>query len=162
MRSVNCQSCKFGPSIALTTSMELLLNILWLLIVLAALGVWCMTWAYDKRRKPTELLQEWTALTCALVFLFFAVSLSDNLHAAATLCDDAATSRRHSLAWDSGNRSHQNAQRSQASCAAVLSRPLLSVNLQFAERIRLAAAHVDRDLKETSLFGRSPPPSSHS
>jgi hypothetical protein len=34
---------------------------------------------------------------CALVLLFFAVSLTDDLHAAAMLLDECSASRRHSI-----------------------------------------------------------------
>jgi hypothetical protein len=142
--------------------MELFLNILWVLIVLGALGVWCINWACHKRRTSTKLLQEWIALICALVFLFFAVSLSDDLHTAATLCDDAAAGRRQSLVWDCAHSSHQNAERPQVPSAAAPSRLLFSVNLQVAERILPAATHVASGLKERSLFGRSPPRSVNS
>jgi hypothetical protein len=91
------------------------------------------------------------------VFLFFAVSLSDDLHSAATLCDDAATGRRQSLVWDCAHSSHQNAERPQVPSAAAPSRLLFSVNLQVADRIRPATIHVDCGLQERSLVGRSPP-----
>lgn len=60
--------------------MELLLNILWMLIALGALGVWQFCWARQKQGQRRKPVQEWTAFVCALVFLFFAVSLTDDLH----------------------------------------------------------------------------------
>ncbi len=144
--------------------MELLLNVLWLLIALTAVGAWCIDRACQNRRAPSKLLPEGIALACALVFVFFAVSLSDDLQATAgaTLSDDCAAGRRHSLVWDSCHSSHQNAERPQMSSAAAPSQLLFSPNLRVAERILSAAAHVYRDLKGTSLFGRSPPRPSHS
>ncbi len=142
--------------------MELFLNILWMLIALGMLGGWYISWARHKAQTPGKLLQEWMALTCALVFLFFAVSLSDDLHAAATLCDDGATSRRHSLVWDCSHDLHQNAERPQMSSAAAPSQLLFSANLQVAERILPAAVQVGWGLEERASFSRSPPRPSHS
>lgn len=144
--------------------MELFLNIFWVLIALCMLGGWCISCACHKARTPRKLLQEGIALACALVFVFFAVSLSDDLQAAAgaILSDDFATGRRHSLVWDCSHSAHQNAERPQVPSAAAPPQLLFSPSLQVAERILPAAAHVDRDLKETSLFGRSPPRPFHS
>jgi hypothetical protein len=76
--------------------MELVLNILWVLIALAAFGLWRIVWRNQARHSERRPLEEWTAFTCVLVFLFFAVSLSDDLHASAILSDDCG-GRRHSL-----------------------------------------------------------------
>ena len=142
--------------------MERSLNILWLLIALGALSAWYISWAHHKVRTPSKLLQEWIALTCALVFLFFAVSLSDDLRAAAILCDDGVTSRRHSLVWDCAHSSHQSAERPQVPSTAAPSQLLFSANLQVAERILPVAAHVNCGLTERASFGRSPPCPFHS
>lgn len=83
--------------------MELFLNILWVMIALSALGVWRMGWNRQPRRSPRKPLQEWTAFACALVFVFFAVSLSDDLHAATILADDCASGRHHSMVWSCGH-----------------------------------------------------------
>ena len=137
--------------------MELLLNILWLLIALAGLGGWCISRTYPKSWASGKPLQELTALACALVLAFFAVSHSDDLHADATICDDAATSRRHSLVWDCGHSPHQKCEQPHVSFAPAPSRLMFSANLEVAERLLPAMGHVDRDLKVRSLFGRSPP-----
>ena len=75
--------------------MELFLNFLWVLIAVFALSVWRVCRAQDPsaRRHP---VQEWAAVICCLVFLFFAVSLSDDLHANLILFDECAGGRRHS------------------------------------------------------------------
>ena len=142
--------------------MELFLNILWLLIALGALSLWCIDWMYQGRRAPSKLLQESIALACALIFAFFAVSLSDDLHATANLSDDCALGRRQALVWDCGHSSQQNAERPHVSPAVAPSRLLFSANLQVAERILPFADHVDHSLKERSLSGRSPPLPFHS
>jgi hypothetical protein len=75
--------------------MELFLNFLWVLIAVFALSVWRVCWAKDRsaRRDP---VQEWAAVICSLVFVFFAVSLSDDLHANLILFDESASGRRQS------------------------------------------------------------------
>jgi len=87
--------------------MELFLNILWALIALAALGVWRYRWMHDEHTRARKPWQQWTAFACALVFLFFAVSMSDDLHAEAILADDCTSGRHHSLAWNCSHTSDQ-------------------------------------------------------
>lgn len=82
--------------------MELFLNILWVLVALGVLGAWRVRWVRhdgDKRHHP---LTEWTAIGSALVLLFFAISLSDDLHQDVVLFSESSTSRRHSVTQVSG------------------------------------------------------------
>jgi len=76
--------------------MESFLNILWALIAAALTVLWRTKWAGLPRATRHKPLQEWTALVCALVLLFFAVSLTDDLHAEIMLSDDCLIGRRHS------------------------------------------------------------------
>jgi hypothetical protein len=77
--------------------MELFLNLLWVLIAAGAIGVWRTCWRSERPRSRRDSLREWTAMGCALVLLFFAVSLTDDLYAAAVLLDECSASRRHSV-----------------------------------------------------------------
>jgi len=79
--------------------MESLLNILWMLIALGALSVWRIHWSRDRRGGRQNVLREWTAIACALIFLFFAVSLTDDLHFDLAIFDECASARRHSAIW---------------------------------------------------------------
>ena len=145
--------------------MELFLNILWLLIAICVVSGWGIGRTCQRLWGPSKLRQEWIAIATALVFLFFAVSLSDDLQEAAaaaaaplaTLSEDAANGRRHGLVWGRAHSSHQNTVRPQASSAAAPSRLLFSPNLQVVERILPAVPNVDRGLKGSPLFGRAPP-----
>jgi hypothetical protein len=87
--------------------MELFLNILWAVISVVALSVWRYHW---KRQEgdAAPAWQQWPAFLCVLVFIFFAVSLSDDLHAAAILADDCTLGRHHSLGWNRGSPSHND------------------------------------------------------
>src|ERR1700752_659350 len=75
--------------------MELFLNLLWVLIAAGAVGVWAVWWLRAKPQSRREALRESTAMCCALVLLFFAVSLTDDLHAEAMLLDECSTVCRH-------------------------------------------------------------------
>jgi hypothetical protein len=88
--------------------MELFLNILWVLIALTALAVWRYHWKRQERGSVRKPWQQWTAFACVLIFVFFAVSLSDDLHAAAVLADDCTVGRHHSLTWNCGCSSHDD------------------------------------------------------
>jgi hypothetical protein len=99
--------------------MELFLNILWVVIALGALCAWRVIWKRQEHRTRREPLQEWTAFVCALVFVFFAVSLSDDLQAAAILSDDCARGWHHSLSWNCGHAREDNARLTRASAAGV-------------------------------------------
>src|SRR5579864_8295167 len=114
--------------------MELFLNILWVAIAVGALGVWRIVWRRQPRRSPHKPLQEWTAFTCALVFVFFAVSLSDDLQAATILAEDCASGRHHSLVWSCGHASHPGAGATHTSLPAAPSTPFLGP-LQIVSRI---------------------------
>jgi len=76
--------------------MESFLNCLWVVIAMVIIGLWRTRWTREHRAMPREHLREWTAIACALVLLFFAVSLTDDLHAEVMLSDDCYTGRRHS------------------------------------------------------------------
>ncbi|MFZ3216872.1 MAG: hypothetical protein WA192_12505 [Candidatus Acidiferrales bacterium] len=75
--------------------MELFLNILWMLIALGGVTVWRLRWARQAHLRRHAPWCEWTALVCALVLLFFVVSLTDDLHAELIVLEDCCTSRRH-------------------------------------------------------------------
>jgi len=77
--------------------MELFLNLLWVMMAGAILGLWRTRWMGERSGRRRNPLHEGIALGCALVFLFFAVSLSDDLHAAVVLFDESSTGRRHTV-----------------------------------------------------------------
>jgi hypothetical protein len=148
--------------------MELLFNIVWLLIALGGVSLWCIDCASRECQKSRKLVRASIALVCVLVLVFFVVSFSDDVQAlnddlrgVATLSDDSTIERRHSV-WDYSHGSHQTAERPHASPATVAPRLLLSPNLQLAERILPATVHSYREVQQSSSFGRSPPSPFHS
>src|SRR5271170_6328230 len=78
----------------MTMLVETFLNGLWLSIAVAALVTWRFAWARQPRLQPRDPLLEWTAFSCALVLLFFTVSLTDDLHYDLVLFDECAASQR--------------------------------------------------------------------
>jgi hypothetical protein len=77
--------------------MELLLNLVWLFVAVLAIGAWCKRWPADgsERQPQWQTRRGWIALACALVLLFFVISLTDDLHAEVMVVEDAAGSKRH-------------------------------------------------------------------
>jgi hypothetical protein len=89
--------------------METFLNILWLLIAAGVLAVWRARWVHQRREQRhtrRNSSQEWTAVGCALVLLFFAVSLTDDLHFEMVLFDECATGRRSTVGSCSHDAPH--------------------------------------------------------
>jgi hypothetical protein len=75
--------------------MELALNILWLLLAAGGVALWRTSWARQPRTRRHASWCEWTAVACALVLLFFVVSLTDDLHPEIVALEDCTTCRRH-------------------------------------------------------------------
>jgi hypothetical protein len=78
--------------------MESFLNLLWVAIAAVSFGFWRTRWLHERSERRREPLREWTAFACALVLLFFAVSLTDDLHSELVIFDECSATRRHSLA----------------------------------------------------------------
>jgi hypothetical protein len=76
------------------STMEIVLNILWVLLALGGVAVWRTCWARERRIHRHAPWREWTAFVCALVLLFFVVSLTDDLHANLIVLEDCGASRR--------------------------------------------------------------------
>jgi hypothetical protein len=80
--------------------METFLNVLWLFIAAGVVAKWRTHWVHQRRRQRHSRrnpAQEWTAVGCALILLFFAVSLTDDLHFDVVLFDECATGRRSTV-----------------------------------------------------------------
>jgi hypothetical protein len=75
--------------------MELFLNILWSVIAVAGLCVWRVSWAGQTRQREHASWRQWTAFVCALVLLFFMVSLTDDLHSELVVFEECSAGRRH-------------------------------------------------------------------
>jgi hypothetical protein len=136
--------------------MELFLNFLWVLIAVFGLSVWRVCWVPGRsgRREP---LHEWTAAVAALVFLFFAVSLSDDLHSDLVLFEESASGRRQAVVLASAHSAHPGVKEASASSLAVL--PRVAWGHQLYHIGYLAPFQQSTlSLSRTDLrFGRAPP-----
>ena len=77
--------------------METLLNVVWVLLVVAAFCVWQRRWVRQKAGSPRNRFQEWTAFVCVMVMMFYVVSMTDDLHPESFLCDGSTSGRRSAL-----------------------------------------------------------------
>jgi hypothetical protein len=77
--------------------MELLLNLLWLLIAVALVCVWRTQWSHQRRGTDRRHLQEWSAVSLALVLLFFAVSMSDDMHSEIVALEESSANKRDQI-----------------------------------------------------------------
>jgi len=75
---------------------ELLLNLCWLVISAGALGAWHANCRRRKRADDFErVCAEGVALVCALILLFFPISITDDLHPEIFLTADCLSHRRN-------------------------------------------------------------------
>src|SRR2546426_5264662 len=74
--------------------MELLLNVFWFLLALLGIGLWWArrSRASQNRVEPRQLLREAVSLGCVLILLFFAISLTDDLHAVPAIAEESRSS----------------------------------------------------------------------
>jgi hypothetical protein len=74
---------------ASTEIMEVLLNTIWLVVAIAAVGMWLATGYAGVRHHPGKALR-FLALVCALILLFPSISLTDDLHEAQAVMEESS------------------------------------------------------------------------
>jgi|SRR5579871_944925 len=89
--------------------MESSLNIIWLLVAIGLVLVWRERWIAQRSHTQRRPMAEWAALGCVLVFLFFAISLTDDLHQSVVVSDDVSSHRRQSPILSAADDSHRDA-----------------------------------------------------
>ena len=137
--------------------MEAFLNFLWVLIAAVALGIWRTRWQHEQRESRRDPVREWTAIGCALVLLFFAVSLTDDLHSEIVLFDESSAGRRftacaHSSPQAGGNVPHSGS-------------AILSFDPSFQQLRQVGIALPEEFFQRTDFYlevsaGRAPPSNS--
>jgi hypothetical protein len=146
---VNCSSQPSEPN------MELLLNLIWITLALAALCAFARRRSSSPQVPGSRWIKALLALTCSIVLLFPIISASDDLHPVQAAVEDA--SKRVQLALASGS-----ADRSAAPTAAILFFVAFAMYLSFAspaswrrceQRVAVRVLHGER----TSAPGRGPP-----
>ena len=106
---------------------EILLNLLWLVIATVLVVTWRVRWSQQRRLTRRSRSQEWIALACSLVLLFFAVSLSDDLREEVILFDASSFGRKQASCIASVHSSNQAQKLTSTPGWAVL--PCLSATL---------------------------------
>jgi hypothetical protein len=137
--------------------MESFLNLLWVAIAAVGFYLWRTRWLQERRDHRREPLREWTAFACAVVLLFFAVSLTDDLHSELMIFDECSTIRRHSLSL---TRSHDSPQHRTVPNHVGLAAPPKSSSfdpLQESDRVVLAEEISPTSLAFFIRSGRAPP-----
>jgi hypothetical protein len=139
-------------------AMESFLNILWLLFATSAVLLWQLHWVRQKRAAQRNRVQEWTAFLCGLVLLFFAVSLTDDLHSEIVLYEECANGRRQSLVCSVAHATPSHGAKIPAAGAtAILSRAASAEQFQFVAMISLAPRKLTSNVGLGLFSGRAPP-----
>jgi hypothetical protein len=137
--------------------MELFLNLLWVAIAVIAFGFWRTRWLRERPKNRRNPLREWTAFACALVLLFFAVSLTDDLHSELMVFDECCASRRHSSALVCPHHSPQEGLLKQHSGTGVLPAVTSFGTLQRLGTVVLQAGFTHTLFTARFAAGRAPP-----
>ena len=98
-------------------SMELLLNLAWMLLALPAYWLWRRD-AGSRAQRRSGSIESFLALACVLVLLFPVISATDDLHAMRAEMEDTAISKR-AVRQASSERASAWINRLQASPAVV-------------------------------------------
>jgi len=136
--------------------MELSLNVLWLAVVLTTTVVWKTGWAQLPRRTSRTALEQWTALASISIFLFFAISLSDDLHAETVIIEDPR--QRHAVALDCLDRCAHQVLRTADSHIAMLPASVEIFLFQAFRPVTWDCAPTAPSIAARQFPDRSPPP----
>lgn len=137
--------------------MEQFLNISWVFIAVSALVVWRTVWARQTRLQHRGRLWEWTAFACALVLLFFAVSLTDDLHSDLVIFDECGSGRRSSVISVGPHSGHSSTDAAPQPVVATLSPALFFGVLRAEGGADQHAASTNSSPQIDRTSGRAPP-----
>lgn len=139
-------------------TMETALNLVWLVVTLAVLGLWRFRWTGARRKPGHDVRLEAVAMICILALLFPVISLTDDLHPEVVPVE--ASSSKRSLCLLAAPSTH-------AGSSAQTSSPQHFVffnSRNLSARFELAFAGYVSDLRATHPFsaarvspGRAPP-----
>lgn len=138
--------------------MELVLNSLWLLLAASVIALWHTRWAHQPRTRRHAPWREWTAISCALVLLFFVVSLTDDLHAEIIVLEECSTCRRHLNCLTAAHASQQADHFPTGPGAAVIPAQAIVADSAVAPLFLSAPLLPSSPLQQQSHSGRAPPP----
>ena len=137
--------------------METLLNLVWLAVTVAAIGLWRFRWTVSRRGPRPSQKIEAVAMVCFLALLFPVISLTDDLHPEIMVVDAASGKRNACLIAASARQAHAATLVSGAHFAVgMVSRPLSTPNFVVSGFVPLVKFQ-SFELLTSSSFGRSPP-----
>ncbi|MFZ0885125.1 MAG: hypothetical protein WAN14_17110 [Candidatus Acidiferrales bacterium] len=137
--------------------MELLLNIFWFLITVAGVVLWRTRWTHQSRIRSHATWREWTAFVCAMVMLFFVVSLTDDLHAELMLIEECSGSRRHASCIACPHHSSPPKTSTTSHGSIVPLSGAISPSFVFISSLLSYSASFPLRLNSRLLSGRAPP-----
>jgi hypothetical protein len=137
--------------------MELLLNILWMLIAVGLVVIWRTRWIHQRRRSSRRSLQEWSALSLALVLLFFAVSMTDDLHSEIVALEEWSTNKRDSGCSASPHLVPQSGTALHTSSSAIVQPVSFFGPSSSLRKLELASQSHASFLSNERSSGRAPP-----
>jgi hypothetical protein len=136
---------------------ETSLNLLWLVIVFAAIWQWRFHWTVSRRDSHVSPRVEAVAMLCTLALLFPAISLTDDLHPEIAVVDAASGKRNARLTLAAAPQTRtRTPSLAVHSAVGLLSAGLAPVNFGSA-RIFLAAEFYVLTSSARRPIGRSPP-----
>lgn len=136
--------------------MEFLLNVCWLAVSVVAFGYWRAT--RDPRRKASDSRTaiEAVALTCALILLFYPMSLTDDLHPEIFVVSDSSSQRKHFLTAANAGSPDRTQTPSILLYLAANQRPMFSPGIQLSGITTGPVVH-SRFSSSAPAKGRAPP-----
>jgi hypothetical protein len=138
--------------------MEIALNLAWLGITLALLGLWRFRWVVSRRHARNSFLLQAVSLICVLALLFPVISLTDDLHPEIIAVDSVSGKRNACLmAAASSPARDVSAHPGAQSIYFLLSRPAPGASFTAASRIEIRLSYFASRVPMDSSTGRSPP-----
>jgi len=137
--------------------METTLNVVWLLLVVAALCVWQRRWVRQRAGSQRNRFQEWTAFVCVMVMMFYVVSMTDDLHPEIFVCDGSTSGRRTVLVRPPAHRLAVKGGAASSPSAAVTARVDFANPLAFAGAINPSDQSATLQFAVDRAIARAPP-----
>lgn len=137
--------------------METILNLVWLVVTVAAIWLWRFRWSVARLNPKHSTRMEAAAMVCFIALLFPVISLTDDLHPETAVVDAASGKRNACLI--AASASHLYAATLSSGTHAPLgtiSRPFAAVNFSVAEISTLVQLNDPGSIAGSSR-GRSPP-----
>jgi hypothetical protein len=137
--------------------METLLNLLWLVLALAALWIWRFRWLVSRPNPRARVFMEAVAIGCTLALLFPVISLTDDLHPEIVAVDASSGKRNACLMVAAATRTTHVTPISSHHAALTVFRPVLGNVAQNIAGIFLPPENLHQFFVCGSCSGRSPP-----